>query len=219
MIIEFTGIPCSGKSDISHRLGALLYRGGASVAQEQYILSHRCSKSKRIFLKLLTAIQECIRHPYRSYRALSYINDKTVWFNYLYVAGFRSKCDYVIFEQGICQCICSMFEGNAHQVDSVANLVDNLLPQNPDRLFVFVDVSPETVERRAQLRAENDRPFYVSSREDHHAVEMAIAVTGLLKRILQNRYGNEQVVSVNNDAENKSQDATELILNHIKSRI
>lgn len=217
MIIEFTGAPCSGKSEISYQLGSLLVEDGSSVCQNQYHLSHG-SPGKRQIVKLLTSFKECICHPYRSLLALRHIKSMGIWLNYLYIVGSKANCDYLILEQGICQCASSLFDGIDITIDSVAKAMNALLPDQPDRKFVFVHVSAKTVLDRMALRPDYDQPFYAETEDPAGAIEKAVSITKLLETVIMQKYGIENVISVSNEENGQSHLASKRIYAWLKDK-
>lgn len=218
MIIEFTGAPCSGKSDISKKVGNLLQDDGKSVCQNQYLLSHNSGKFKRLLIKCGVALKNCILHPRKSLSALKAVKSKGIWLNYLYIVGCTSKCNYLIFEQGICQCIGSMFDGKIVSAETIVDITNTLLPEKPDRLFVFVDVSPKTIMERMELRPENDKPFYGLVGDPNCMIEKSVATVETIRNVIMNRYGSDCVITVNNDEYGRSKVVAGKIYKAIKDR-
>ncbi len=205
MIIEFVGVPCSGKSRISHDLSEFIKGNNMRVCEKQYEMSHGANRIRRSTLKLLIALKECICHPCSSVRALSEIEDKVVWVNFLYVVGITKKNDFCILEQGLGQCVSSLYNGRNGEFNLIFNKINNLFPEKLDRTYVFIDVLPETIIKRMNMRSSGDDPFYCEHSNQEDFIESAIATVMKIKRVIKEKYGEDSVISIDNNEENSVQ--------------
>lgn len=202
VIIEFLGAPCSGKSQISHELGALIKEFGKSVCEEQYELSHTKNSYKRIISKILKTIKMCVLHPLTSYRLLKKLGSKRCWINYLNILGTSVNGDVLIFEQGLCQCIGSLFDNRKADEETIRNLFDEILPKQADRILVFVSIDKSVLTKRMELR--EDKPFYLNSDDISAAIDNSINTTEFLRDCWQSKYGNRYLISVSNNEDHQS---------------
>ena len=122
VIIEFLGVPCSGKSQISHELAELIRESGKSVCEKQYELYHKQEQYKRVISKILKTIKMCILHPCISCRLLKKLDSMRCWLNYLDILGTTANDDILIFEQGLCQCIGALFDDKKIMYNCIRNL-------------------------------------------------------------------------------------------------
>lgn len=214
LIIEFLGAPCSGKSQISHELGVLLRQQGKSVWEKQYVLSHSGNRYKRVFAKLTKALKMCLLHPKLSLKTLQVLGNKTSWLNYLDIIGTVAKADVVIFEQGLCQCVGSLFDNEQPKEESVKGIMDALLMQTCDRIQVYVSVKKETVIKRMEKR--EDKPFYAACGDVMNAVELSIATAEVLCNCWKKKYGDAALITVTNDKDGESMAAAKVLLDTLK---
>lgn len=214
VIIEFLGAPCSGKSQISHEFGALLRQQGKRVWDKQYVLSHSGNRYKRMFLKLIKALKMCLLHPNLSRKALQVLGNKTCWINYLDIIGTAAKADIVIFEQGLCQCVGSLFDNKQTKEENVEEIMDALLMQKCDRIQVYVSVKKETIIRRMEKR--EDKPFYADCDDVMTAVERSIATAEILCNCWKKKFGDESLITVTNDTDGESMAVATVLLDALK---
>lgn len=213
-IIEFLGAPCSGKSQIAHELGALIKESGKSVCEGQYELSHEQKRYKRVISKILKTIKMCILHPCTSYRLLKKFGNKRCWINYLDILGTTSNKDVLIFEQGLCQCIGSLFDNRKADEEAIRHLFDDILPKQAERILVFVSIDKSVLIKRMELR--DDKPFYLNSDDISAAIDDSINTAKILSDCWQFRYGDRYFISVLNNEDNQSIEAARRAFNALK---
>lgn len=216
IIIEFLGVPCSGKSQISHELAALIRESGKSVCEKQYELSHTQKQYTRVISKILKTIKMCVLHPCTSYRLLKKFGNKRCWINYLDILGTTANDDVLIFEQGLCQCIGSLFDNQKTDETGIRNLLDEILPEQADRALVFVSIDKSVLTKRMDLR--EDKPFYLNSDDVSAAIDGSINTAKILSDCWQSKYGDRYLISVSNNEDNQSIEAARRVFDALKEK-
>ncbi len=215
MIIEFTGVPCSGKSDISHELAQMLGDQGVQVCQKQYELSHGGDPKKRALKKATVCLCYCLTHPKRAIRYYRMIGSMRNWLNYIYLLSHNCKKEVCILEQGYLQLIASFFDNNKADLNKMEFLMKSLVPKT-DIVQVFVWASKETVLDRAASRA--DKPFFMGEEDPAAALDLAFASCENLKQIWCENKGEAKFISVSNEKENAQREVAKTILEIMKQK-
>ena len=113
MFIEFTGVPCSGKSTISHNLAIKLGELGYDVVEIPYRLAHHYTFSRRIFIRLLFVFLFLMNHPIKFITNVLLIKASVInKFNICYIQGIyclKNKNKIFILDQGLGQGLLSIF--------------------------------------------------------------------------------------------------------------
>ncbi len=216
VIIEFLGAPCSGKSQISHELALLIKEFGKSVCEEQYELSHLKNSYKRIISKILKTIKMCVLHPRTSYRLFKKLGSKRCWVNYLDILGTSANGDVLIFEQGLCQCIGSLFDNRKADEETIRSLFDEILPKQTDRILVFVSIAKSVLTKRMELR--EDKPFYLNSDDTSAAIGDSINTAEILRDCWQSKYGKQYLIPVSNNEDCQSIEAAKKVFDALKEK-
>ena len=216
VIIEFLGAPCSGKSQISHELGTLIRESGKSVCEKQYELSHTQKHYKRVISKSLKTIKMCLVHPTTSCRLLKKLDSKRCWLNYLDILGTTTNDDILIFEQGLCQCIGSLFDNKKPDEATIRNLLDEILPEQADRILVYVSIDKSVLSDRMALR--DDKPFYLDSDDVSTAIDHSINTVEILRDCWRAKYGEQYLITVSNNDNNQSIEAAIKVFDTLKEK-
>ena len=216
VIIEFLGLPCSGKSQISHELAALIREYGKSVCEKQYELSHMQKPHKRVISKILKTIKMCILHPCTSYRLLKKLGNKRCWINYLDIFGTTARADVLIFEQGLCQCIGSLYDNKKIDEARIRNLLHEILPKQSDRILVFVSIDKSVLIKR--MAAREDKPFYLSSDDISAAIDGSMNTVNILSDYWQAKYGKQYLISVSNNEDHQSIEVARKVFDALKEK-
>lgn len=214
VIIEFLGVPCSGKSQISHELGEMIRESGKSVCEKQYELSHTAPHYKRVLSKILKTVKRCVFHPRTSYQLLKKLGNKRCWLNYLDIQGTVTNRDVLIFEQGVCQCIGSIFDNKTVDKAAVKEIFDEILPCHADRFLVYVSIDKNVLTKRLELR--DDKPFYCSSDDISAAIDNSVNTAEILRDCWKSKYGEQYLIAVSNDEDNQSIKAARLVFDTLK---
>ena len=214
VIVEFLGAPCSGKSQISHELGALIRESGKGVCEKQYALSHTQTSYKRALSKVLKTAKMCILQPCKSVRLLKNLGNKRCWINYLDILGSTTKEDVLIFEQGICQCIGSLYDNQTPNEATITNLLDAILPSKAERILVYVSIDKSVLTERMALR--EDKPFYANSDNVSAAIDASIRTAEILRDCWKEKYGEQYLITVSNSENNQSIEAARKVFDALK---
>ena len=215
MIIEFTGVPCSGKSDISHELADLLRDQGYTVCEKQYVLSHSKKSIKRILAKLTACFIFCIKHPKRCIACYRLIGSVRCWLNYINLIAHRCKKDICILEQGYLQFVGSLFDNAKPEAQRMELYFKELMPQT-DVVQIFVSATKETVLERAASR--EDKPFFMHAEDPEKALDCAFASCEALGQMWCKNKGEAKFISVSNERENSQREVAKTILEIMKQR-
>lgn len=213
MIIEFTGVPCSGKSDISHELAGLLRNQGYTVCEKQYVLSHSEKSIKRILAKLTACFLFCIWHPKRSLSYYRSIGDMKLWMNYIYLIAHRCKKDICILEQGYLQFVGSLFDNAKPDAQRMDSLFNSLVPQN-EMVQIFISATKETVLERAASR--EDKPFFMNAEEPGHALDCSFASCEALRQTWCKNKGEAKFIAIANEKDNAQHEVAKTIFEIMK---
>ena len=168
LVVEFVGMPGSGKSTLSRRAAELLEARGLKVTQPSYPLAHGIPRAARLALKSRLVALELLAHPLRSLRAVRAIQASgqgrpadagRMTFNWLLVTRLMShppaSGDLHFYDQGILQALWSIAYGGAPGAAArAAARLEEGLPR-PDAVVV-VRASEDTVRRRLDSRLDRD---------------------------------------------------------------
>ena len=215
MIIEFSGVPCSGKSDISHQLADLLRSQGYTVCEKQYELSHSKKSINRILAKLTACGVFCMKHPKQSLACYRAIGSTRYWINYIYLLAHRCKKDICILEQGYLQFVGSLFDNATPDTQKMDLLFKALIPQ-ADMVQIFVSATKETVLGRAASR--EDKPFFMHAEDPDQALDCVFSSCEALKQIWCKNRGETTFISISNEKENAQHEAAKTILTIMKQK-
>jgi thymidylate kinase len=208
MLVEFLGVPGSGKSTVSHAVADILKARGVLVAEITYGLDRRHRRIARLLLKSLLSIRYILKWPYRAlwyYRSIVSTKQKRVTdlakalFNWMFIASLvdgRRASVVTFLDQGIAQALWSV--GYAAQRETWTNLFS--IEQGsaiamPD-LVVHVRASLESVGDRLMARAQRvsrldslgqDYPSLVQARTNSDAIVRILSAKGV------------QVIEIDND--------------------
>lgn len=208
MIIEFTGVPCSGKSDISHELAVLLRNNGYSVCEKQYELSHTKESKIRAIQKAISGLSYGLKHPRKSLKLFRLMGSVKHWLNYTYLLSHRCKEEICILEQGYLQLIASFFDNCEPNEKKMEYLFENLIP-NTDIIQCFVLVSKGTVLERAKAR--EDKPFFIQSNTPETSLDFSLATNKMLQTLWSQNMGSANFISVSNEKDDAQYEVAEKI--------
>lgn len=215
MIIEFTGAPCCGKSTVSHKLAELLRMNGFSVEEPLYKISHLETKMKRVIIKLMRAVLYAIAHPKVAISAYHYGSLK--WcINYLYIRSISGRKKICILDQGLCQCIASLFENKFVNGDTVEECFSTLLPITLDRFQVFIMANSYNIMEKAAKRT--DTLYYTACENEAEAIENAVRTNLMLFEKWKNIYGSQTCVNISNNKNDDGSSAAEFLYSEIRLR-
>lgn len=206
MIIEFTGAPCCGKSAVSHRLAEMLRKDGISVTEKPYVLSHLATKKKRAVVKAVNVLRFAVTHPGIAFTSFKY-GPVRWWFNYIFIFSCSEKSEICILEQGLCQCIASLFDGKTASKRKIKSYFSVLFPKDNNRWQIFITVEEEKIKNRISKRS--DTPYYKTTGNIDSSIRKSIKTNEMLYQEWKSRYGSNNCLKISNnedDGENKIAD-------------
>lgn len=215
MIIEFTGVPCSGKSDISHYLAKCLREEGFSVCENQYELSHNSNAKKRALKKITACLGYGLKHPKSALDAYRQTGSVSCWMNYIYLLTNKCKKDFCILEQGYLQLVGSYFDSQQPDAQKMDALFKALVP-DADMIQVFVSASKETVLSRANARP--DKPFFMQTADPEKALDNSLATADALRQVWCNNRGENKLICVSNEEDNAQHAVAQKVLDIMKQK-
>ena len=121
MLIEFFGLPGSGKSTMSRRVATLLLRRGLIVDEITFDLDHRRRRFDKVLTKLARLVRYAFAHPRHALsdlvtitatRQATLVDLGKVVFNWLFIASLasrkRSPSRITVLDQGVAQAMWSI---------------------------------------------------------------------------------------------------------------
>ncbi len=163
-VLEFYGIPGSGKSTISHMVANQLRERGLNVSEPTYHTDNECSVPMRKLVKALGLIRYMLLHPIKYCTLIRIINENGI-------GGIRaishssnitvklweyehSKADYVLFDEGLVQSAVSLSSGVVSASENENRLFR--LIKLPEVIRIHIVVSSETALNRLINRPRHD---------------------------------------------------------------
>ena len=158
-IIEFYGLPGSGKTTTCHELINKLRHDGYSAAMLADTLSLFSIKNVLtifsvqklwLFMKIVFSICH-IR--FSDYEYIFDIYKRMLMYDCI---KKKSELDYVIIDHGMLQCFVSAFYGRQYSIRDHSNLIADYLDKAPINGLVFCNLSTEDAYNRIRLRNRKD---------------------------------------------------------------
>ena len=213
IFIEFTGLPCSGKSTISHELANLMRKDDYEVDETPYNLSHKTGKLKRVAIKLFYAIRLLVLEPIQIINVLSLkkisLSNK---FNICYVYSMylrKGECIYVL-DQGFAQSIMAVLECKKNTEVNIEKILNMISNKKIIIYQIFVNASKRTIELRSNNRT---MPCYFSeSKCKDLIIEKGINDLEVLKRLWNNTIAWSNFIEITSE-QNISMAAEEIYKN------
>src|SRR5438067_1785022 len=166
-LVEFAGLPGSGKSAVSQALAALLERRGVAVSTPRHDLDHRSAPPARLARKVAYALAGALRQPGRAGRWLGTAIQSgqpslgvlcAVAANWLQLGEIMRRCvarpGVHLFDEGLLQGLWSAgYEARAqHEVwPQLVRCLEEVLP--PRLVVIVMDAAPAQVRQRLKRRA------------------------------------------------------------------
>lgn len=162
VILDFYGMPGSGKSTISHMLAEQIREKGYSVIEPSWTLDNKESSIKRILKKLLLAVAYEICHPLVIKKTMGCAGSNgtsakqqfKLWVNLAYTMNYESRkkgADFMIMDEGIAQGIVSLFTGASElEYDKCYSYLKNKIYSTIT--FVYINIDTETALQRLEKR-------------------------------------------------------------------
>jgi energy-coupling factor transporter ATP-binding protein EcfA2 len=190
MVVEFVGMPGSGKSTIAHAAAGLLRADGHEVSEPTWTIDRLPSANDRRLSKLRVAAIEGLSRPGSTLAgagavlATSQSNPAgypSGIVNWTYLAGlYRNAARHpgiTLFDQGVLQAIWSVVYGSESRrglaVESWVTLARERL--TAESLAVFVEADDATIRSRLARRSESRSRLGASMARSEAEAERAIA--------------------------------------------
>lgn len=165
MLIEFFGLPGSGKTTLSHDVANLLRARGITVSEDTYNLDHRFRRPGRLLVKLSHFLYYLGRNPRRGLFAISSIiltKQATLidlcksLLNWMFIASISSRerrdDTITILDQGISQAVWSIgFAAQRETWLEMALAKDQWEALKPD-MIVHIRADHQTIANRLATR-------------------------------------------------------------------
>jgi len=162
VVIDFCGLPGTGKSTVSHIVAQRLRELGHSVLEPSYGLDHECSSTGRIARKMINATTYALFDIHffkvglklRETQSL-FSTIKLVTNHYYIKNSIRKKQAerFLIFDQGLVQSMWSILYGNQGMSTFLLDYCSNRLNWDGRKAFVIYLYAPyNTVTSRIQER-------------------------------------------------------------------
>lgn len=162
-IIEFFGLPSSGKSTLAQNLAIELEKNNVSYYNIVYDVSHK-SKPYRIFCKSFILFKELLKSPHKFFKQISIIYNTRqknlkdlikVIVNWFFITNIikenianKDRKGYVILDQGVIQAIWSINFNSEREVDYHEILKYTDIPD----YMVIVNANEENINKRLLAR-------------------------------------------------------------------
>lgn len=166
VVIDYYGIPGSGKTTYSHRLAEKYRAAGKRVAEPSYDLDHKKSRIGRKIAKISIAIYMAIWNFQRTKAVIALVKDNGYTrdnglfnqivniFTKLYALEKNyNRCDYIIFDEGLAQSAISLSVCNG--VNAAENLEMLLRLAGPVGEIEFQEISLEPEKALEYIRKRN----------------------------------------------------------------
>lgn len=147
-IIDFIGIPGSGKSTVSHLLAIELRKQGYSVAEPNYdLVSGNMRRTKKILKTIAIVLGEPREFKLILNLVLSKCDNIVRMIIHiiniaikLHAVNNSKNCEYIIFDQGIHQAAISLsMENNSNNVNEILESIQNIIRNNLTSVFLSID--------------------------------------------------------------------------------
>lgn len=219
IILDFFGMPGSGKSTVARELHQKLSQCGYNVKNLSYCIDNSCV-IKRLCIKFLYSLVYTLCHPFfvRKLTRIISINDmggfkeavkQLVNITYkMYFLNNLEGYDYIILDEGICQMIVSALYYSNEDI-TIYPLLEYLLNHvSKSIVFVYLSVDEKIVFNRLENRMnENSR---IEKERDKGIMQKRLDTINRRCNIIK-KYVNAIVI----DARNKPQESARFLYNHI----
>lgn len=202
LLIEFVGLPGSGKSTISHEFADALRDSGREVREPVWTNYRLLSERDRRSRKIRIALRESILHRLQAFRGLRSIlgtdqsrpaDYPSMLLNWFYIAGLCREAarhsGVTVFDQGILQALWSVAYGSSAatrmSIDEWSCLAGDCLP--PGSVAVIVEADAATLKarlaRRGGGRGRLDSALARSDEEFDRALEKGNVALAFVDRV------------------------------------
>lgn len=207
MLVEFFGLPGSGKSTLSKKVAALLTKQGVTVREATHTLNNETGKLSRVVRKASHIVRYVIARPRAAIRTTLQIyrtrqqslgDVVRICCNSLFVRSVTARYQYadavVLIDEGIAQALWSI--GLRAQSQEWLNLVlrDETLKGGPDML-VFVQAGQAAIKGR--LAGRRQKVSRLEDMLDRTTFEPQFSMSRRILEQLRSRH--VKIISVNNN--------------------
>ena len=164
VILEFYGLPGSGKSTISHRVASKLKKEGKKIYEPTYVTDHIYSIRKRKIIKFIQLIRYVITRPdkYRKLKRIIKENGYRGKDIIVHMANIAPKLivydkayeDYIIFDEGLVQSAVSLVRGQQIGSENEIRLRELCKSRSVLKFYLKIDIK-KAIERMS-LRDKHD---------------------------------------------------------------
>lgn len=166
VVLDFFGVPGSGKTTKSHEIAESYRRKGKTVEEPSYDLDHGMSSAKRRLEKLRMLIllsgkrrkevKELVRK--NGYDGSNgELNQVINIASKLYtIQKYKGKTDYIVFDEGLAQAAISLSVNSDIPADENLKQIITLIDNPPEIQFVDTQLSIVEALRRIEIRSSGD---------------------------------------------------------------
>ncbi|NDI34863.1 AAA family ATPase [Chengkuizengella sediminis] len=234
IMVEFLGVPGTGKTTISHMVSKSLSKNGVHVHEPTYAMNSM-GKTRRQYTKILSIIKVFLIAPRTCIYAIKLIIPsqqkslkdfiKTV-INLLFIIFIIKSCSNKkgvhILDQGFFQAIWSIEYSANHHIEGIKiNKLRKMVYSKP-LLVIDIHAVHTEVLQRLNLRETNysrvEKEFLNSLTEQH--IQLSYEIINRLKDEIQEGWNKEkdlELISLNNDTEELLYANTDIITEYILS--
>ena len=165
IVVDFFGVPGSGKSTISHKLSENLKNSNFSVEEPTYVSAHTKNGVLRRIGKIWCLFCFCFDKRYRALKAIvkqnKYFGIDAIRQEMNIVFKIRSieksESDIIIFDEGLMQSAVSLaMNDSKSDVASICHRLYELVDVDPNKVIpVYIEQDADTVLKRLELRSTN----------------------------------------------------------------
>lgn len=215
MFIEFTGVPCSGKSTISHNLAIKLGELGYDVVEIPYRLAHHYTFSRRIFIRLLFVFLFLMNHPIKFITNVLLIKASVInKFNICYIQGIyclKNKNKIFILDQGLGQGLLSIFENKICNIRELKELIIKMNIKCNTVWQIILSAGKNTIENRAIDR--RDKPYFLNKENKEELIHISMRNISTFESFWRDLFSDKRLIKINSEQE------IGVIVNEIINRI
>jgi thymidylate kinase len=207
MLVEFFGLPGSGKSTLSNMVAALLVQRGVTAREATHALNNRTGKVSRAARKAGHIARYVLARPRAAFRTTLQIyrtrqqslgDVVRICCNSLFVHSVATRCEHadavVLMDEGATQALWSIGLGAQSQGWLDLVLRDEMLTRRPD-MVVFVQADEQTIKRR--LAGRREKVSRLQDMLDSGTLGQQVSMSKSIAEIMRARHLD--VVQVNND--------------------
>lgn len=167
MILDFFGVPGSGKSTVSHQLAKAMEDKGLAVCQPSYMMDHHNSKIIRRIKKVCIGILWLLKNRDRTKSIIAIFREYCIsnielaieFFNIAYKVYYIDKAeryDCVVFDEGITQTMISLRNASQKTINSDLGKLQAVVCNGKSFVNIYQNTSIDVALKRLKERKTND---------------------------------------------------------------